>query len=201
MASIGAVVLAAGGSTRLGQAKQLLTFPDGETLVHSAVRVAREGGCEIVCVVTGEGHEQVAQAVADLCPVIICNENWTRGIGSSIRLGVTQLRNVCAIVLFACDQPALDGAVVRALIKQREQTGHAIVASHYADTLGVPALFDRSCFADLERLPDGSGAKGLIEAEPARVAKVEFPSGELDLDSPENLQAWRRAQRSPDARY
>jgi molybdenum cofactor cytidylyltransferase len=201
MANIGAIILAAGGSSRLGEAKQLLTFPDGETLVHSAVRAAKEGGCKIVCVVTGETDERVVQAVADLHPIVVRNEKWSRGIGSSIRLGVQQLAGseLSAIVLLACDQLALDAAIVRALIARHEETGKAIVASHYGDTLGIPALFDRSCLGDLQRLPDDKGAKSLIKADAERVALIEFPEGALDLDSPADVRTWR-ARCSTEAR-
>jgi hypothetical protein len=78
---------AAGSSSRLGQSKQLLDF-NGETLVRSAVRAAIDGGCEIVCVVTGAEREAVKKAVADFHPLVLHNEEWRRGMGSSIRSGV-----------------------------------------------------------------------------------------------------------------
>lgn len=200
MGHVAAIVLAAGGSSRLGEPKQLLVI-EGETLVHSAVRVAQEGGCELVCVVTGEAHEQVAQAVSDLDPIVVRNRTWTRGIGSSIRLGVQQLavRDVSAIILLACDQPALGVDIICAIIARHEETGQAIIASRYAGTLGIPALFDRSCFEELQSLADDRGAKALIEADAARVALIEFPKGALDLDSPADVQTWR-ARCSKEAR-
>lgn len=197
MGKVGAIILAAGGSRRLGQPKQLLQSNEGETLVHSAVRAAIEGGCEPVCVVTGEAHEPVARAVSDLHPIVIRNQNWSRGIGSSIRTGLGQISGVTAVVLLACDQPALSAAVIRALTAKYEETGRAIIASRYADTLGIPAMFDRSCFAELENLPDEFGAKKIIAAEPARVASIEFAEGRRDLDSQADVKVWcarRRAQ-------
>jgi molybdenum cofactor cytidylyltransferase len=164
MGDVGAVVLAAGGSTRLGEAKQLLTYPDDETLVHSVVRSAQEAGCKPVCVVTGQAHDEVTQAVADLSPVVVRNENWRRGIGSSIQLGIEQLSDVCAgVMMLACDQPAVEAGIIRALIEKHEKTGRPIIASHYADTLGIPAFFHRSIFPELLQLPLESGAKRLIE--------------------------------------
>ena len=194
MGGVGAIVLAAGNSSRLGQLKQLLE-PNGETLVHSAVRAAIEGGCEIVCVVTGAEHENVEQAVADLHPVLVHNDEWRHGIGSSIRLGVKRLRDCSALVLLACDQPALDSSIVRMLIQTQEQTGRSIVASHYAETLGIPALFSCDCFEELLRLPDDHGAKSLITIDPNRVAQIEFANGAMDIDTEKDLQAWRRASK------
>ncbi len=193
MGDIGAIVLAAGGSRRLGRPKQLLVSAAGETLVHAAVRAAQEAGCKIVGVVTGEEGERVARAVADLHPRVILNDTWARGIGSSIRHGVEQLAesDFSALVLLACDQPEVDAAIVHALIAKYKKTGCAIIASRYAGTLGIPALFDRTCFGELQSLPDESGAKTLIVAEATRVAHVDFAGGAFDLDSAVDVQAWR----------
>ena len=97
MRRIGGIVLAAGGSTRLGEPKQLLEF-DGETLVHAAVRAAQEGGCDVVCVVTGHASTAVENAVADLRPLLVHNEDWQRGMGSSIRLGLNIIQPASAVV-------------------------------------------------------------------------------------------------------
>ena len=190
MRRIGGIILAAGGSTRLGEPKQLLVF-HGETLVHAAVRAAQEGGCDPVCVVTGHARAAVEHAVADLAPILAHNKEWQRGMGSSARLGLGAVHDASAVVLLACDQPAVDGKVIRALIGQHEHSGRAIVASHYSGTLGIPALFAQSCFAELQGLPDDCGAKAVILADPARVASLEFPGGALDIDVPEDLWAWR----------
>ena len=192
MGDIGAVILAAGGSARLGQPKQLLILGDGETLVHSAVRSALEAGCAKVCVVTGAAHDQVAAAVSDLHPTIAHNRYWSRGIGSSIRHGVSRLSDVSAIVLLTSDQPALDAEIVRTLLSRHAQHESAIVASHYANTLGTPALFPRSYFPALRFLPDKCGAKFLIEANRGRVEVVLFAEGAFDVDWPSDLQTWRK---------
>lgn len=196
MPGIGGIILAAGGSTRLGEPKQLLAF-HGETLVHAAVRAALEGGCDKVCVVTGHAHAEVENAVADLLPLLAHNENWQRGMGSSLRLGLATVLPASAVVLLACDQPAVDGQVVRCLIQRHAQTACAIVAAQYAGTLGIPALFVASCFAELQGLADDRGAKAVIQADPGRVVPWEFPDGVLDLDSPEDLRAWRARSLRP----
>jgi molybdenum cofactor cytidylyltransferase len=189
MRGIGGLVLAAGGSSRLGQPKQLLELR-GETLVHSAVRAAQEGGCDVVCVVTGHAQEAVEEAVADLHPLLVHNADWQRGIGSSIRVGLEAVQPVSAVLLLPCDQPALDATILRSLIEGRYETRRPIVASHYSGTIGIPALFDISCFGELRKLRDECGAKQVIEADPARVTSLKFAAGALDLDSPDDLRAW-----------
>ena len=204
MRSIGAIILAAGGSFRLGQPKQLLTFR-GETLVQRAVRAATEGGCQPVIVVAGQLAETIRIALDNpesfrprssnlpaepgaARATIVENAQWQSGIGTSIRRGLEQLpKSVQGVVLLTCDQPFVDAQIVARLIAEREKTGKPIVASHYANTHGVPVLFDRSFFDALLRLPDNSGAKSLIEAHPGEIASIEFEAGTVDIDTPNDL--------------
>lgn len=190
MPRIGGIILAAGGSTRMGEPKQLIEI-HGAPLVQHAVRAAQEGGCDAVCVVTGQAREAVERAVAALGPQLVHNEHWQRGMGTSIRLGLSAIQPVSAVILLACDQPAVNGTVIRSLIEHHHQTGLPIVASRYADTLGIPALFGECCFAELNDLPDDRGAKSVIQAEPMRVASFAFPAGAIDLDTPEDVRAWQ----------
>lgn len=190
MHRIGGIILAAGGSTRMGVPKQLLVLHDSP-LVCNAVRVAREGGCDEICVVTGHAREAVEKAVAPLSPLLVHNEHWQRGMGSSIRLGLTAIQPVSAVVLLTCDQPAVNAPVIRALIDRHHQTGLPVVASSYGHTLGIPALFAHACFAELDSLVDDCGAKSIIQANPARVTSFDFPAGALDLDSPRDVIAWQ----------
>jgi molybdenum cofactor cytidylyltransferase len=189
MRNIGAVILAAGGSSRLGQPKQLLMFR-GESLVRRAVRAGVEAHCTPVVVVVGEGGNTIRDELRDTSAVIVENPEWERGLGTSIHRGIEHLiesaRAVGAVVLLAGDQPFVDASTIAALVA--EQGKAPIVASSYADTLGVPALFDRSCFEDLLALPDDSGAKSLIAARPNEVAAVSFEKGAIDIDTPSDFQ-------------
>jgi molybdenum cofactor cytidylyltransferase len=93
-----------------------------------------------------------------------------------------------AVVLVACDQPFVDARTIAALLAEQATSGKAIVASSYANTLGIPALFGRSCFEALLALPDDSGAKALIESRPDDVAQIEFEQGAIDIDTPADFQ-------------
>ena len=109
--------------------------------------------------------------------------------GTSIRRGLEQLPEIVeAAVLLLCDQPFVDASVVAELIATHEETRKPIVASGYANTLGVPALFDRSCFAALLALPADSGAKTLMTTRPNDVAAVAFERGAIDIDTPEDFE-------------
>jgi molybdenum cofactor cytidylyltransferase len=230
MRNVAAVVLAAGGSSRLGQPKQLLTFR-GETLIRRAVRAAAEAGCAPILVIVGETREAIERSLdirdsrissssseervalpsappsarasaspsaspstagpaADRKLTVIENAEWRAGIGTSIRRGLERLpKDVDAAVLLTCDQPFLDVAIVRQLIAAYEETGKPIVAASYANTLGVPTLFDRSCFEALLALADTAGAKAFIQSRRGEVASIPFARGEIDIDTPEDLES------------
>jgi molybdenum cofactor cytidylyltransferase len=190
MRNIGAVILAAGGSSRLGQPKQLLSF-GGERLVHRAVRAATEAGCAPVVVVVGASAAAIGDELRGTAALVVENPGWQRGLGTSIRCGVEQLpSHTGAVVLLTCDQPSVQANTIASLVAEHHKTGKPMVASSYADTLGIPALFARFCFEALLALPDDSGAKSLIAANPDDVATVAFEAGAIDIDTPadyENL--------------
>jgi len=191
MRNVGAIILAAGGSTRLGRPKQLLTF-QGESLVRRAVRAATETSCAGVAVVVGDAGADIEKDLRESSALIVPNVEWQRGLGSSIRCGLQHLlasiSDLDAVLIMACDQPFVESSTIAALIAKQEKTRRPIIASSYADTLGVPALFDRSCFEALLALPDQSGAKALIESRPNDVTQVEFERGALDIDTPADLE-------------
>jgi molybdenum cofactor cytidylyltransferase len=192
MRNAGAVILAAGGSSRFGDSKQLLNFR-GETLVGRAVRVAEEAHCSPVVVVVGEsGKNAITDSLRGTSALIVENLDWQRGLGTSIRRGLEQLIESApatdAVILLTCDQPLLDANTITALIAEQDETRKPIVASSYAKTFGVPALFDRSCFEVLLALPNSSGAKSLIAARPDDVASIAFEDGAIDIDTPSDFQ-------------
>ncbi len=191
MQKIGAVILAAGGSSRFGETKQLLPFR-GKTLVRTIIDATREAGCSPVVAVIGSDGEKIHRELGHANVIEIRNTNWQRGIGSSIRGGVQALTDhapdVEAILLLVCDQPAVNGHFIGRLIALREATNKDIVASGYADTVGVPALFNRSLFKELLSLGDEGGAKSIILRNPERVARLAFPEGATDIDIWEDWQ-------------
>ena len=190
MSNVGALILAAGGSGRFGRPKQFLVFR-GETLVGRATRAATDACGAGVVVVAGDTCGQI-EAELRGSSVVVENPEWRRGLGISIRCGLRHLMKraseLDAVVLLACDQPFVDASTIAALIAEHATSGKSIVASSYANTLGIPALFDRSCFEALLALPDDSGAKALIESRRDDVAQIEFEQGAIDIDTPADFE-------------
>jgi molybdenum cofactor cytidylyltransferase len=186
MQKIGAVILAAGESSRFGRPKQLVRFR-GKSLVRRVVDAAKDANCSAIVVVLGSKREQIERELKETDAIVTENKDWRRGIGSSIRVGVesavNQVPDIEAIVLLTCDQPFLKTDTIERLVATREKTKKAIVASSYSKTLGVPALFDRSCFQELLALDDETGAKAIILSNRERVAELLFPEGKIDIDT------------------
>jgi molybdenum cofactor cytidylyltransferase len=88
-----------------------------------------------------------------------------------------------AIMLLVCDQPFVEADTIRNLIVLREKTKESITASSYSNTLGVPALFDRSLFQEPLTLGDEAGVKSIILRNHGRVAQFAFPEGAIDIDT------------------
>jgi molybdenum cofactor cytidylyltransferase len=172
-----AVVLAAGASTRLGEPKQLVRL-GGETLLERAVRTACDAGCSPVVVVLGASAEQIVERCDLSGAVVVVNELWAEGMGSSVRLGVAAVRDADGVVLMACDQPAVTASHLRALM-----ASGGVTASVYAGRKGVPAYFPAAAFAHLLDLRADSGARDLLRG----VAGVELPGGEVDVDTVDDL--------------
>jgi molybdenum cofactor cytidylyltransferase len=184
---VAAVVLAAGGSTRFGEPKQLAAFRS-ETFVRHIVAAAIEAGCAPVVVVVGADAAQITLELTGLAASIVMHPQWSIGLSSSIGVGIQHLidsaAELDAAILLACDQPFVSAVALRQLIQLRLTSGKPIVASAYAATLGIPALFDRSCFPDLLELKGNSGAKGIILSRQHDVAPFNFPAAAIDIDSP-----------------
>jgi CTP:molybdopterin cytidylyltransferase MocA len=178
---IGAVVLAAGASNRLGEPKQLLML-GGETLLERTVRVARAAGCSPVVVVLGAFAEVIQTGCQLGDAVVVVNEDWAKGMGRSVRMGVLALRDLDACVVMTCDMPAVTIAHLQALMASGEVT-----ASSYTGKRGVPAYFPASMFQSLMASQGDAGAKDLLRS----AAHVELVGGELDIDTRQDLElAW-----------
>ncbi|HIK14656.1 MAG TPA: nucleotidyltransferase family protein [Leptolyngbyaceae cyanobacterium M33_DOE_097] len=190
MSRIGILILAAGASTRLGQPKQLLNYR-GKPLIRDMAEVAIKSGCQPVGVVVGAYSEIITSHLDDLGIHIIYNEQWITGMASSIRCGLERMVTITpeldAIVLMVCDQPFVSADLIRQLIRQHHAKNCAIVASEYADILGVPALFHQTLFPELASLQGDVGAKSIICQHRFQADSISFAEGAIDLDCPQDL--------------
>ena len=189
-----AILLAAGASTRLSQPKQLLRLPPfgGETLLDHAVALARASGAAPIFVVLGAHAEEIILECELLDCILVRNEAWAEGIASSLRVGIAAvLENAPAasgVMVLVCDQAGLSADHLRRLLEAHRDDPNHIAASRYAGRAGVPVIFPRAVFPALLELQGDQGARTLLQQSGTAVHTIDFPGGELDLDSPEDLQ-------------
>lgn len=188
LAGVGAVVLAAGPSSRLGRPKQTL-FYRGQSLLRRAALAALDAGCRPVVVVTGANAEVSRRELEGLDVREVFNPLWETGMASSIRAGVEALTgaDAGAAVLLLCDQPHVTAEVISRLVDAHRAAGSPVVASEYGGSFGAPALFGRTLFAELVRLEGAAGAKQVIRRHAAGARFLPFPSGEVDVDTPDDF--------------
>lgn len=206
---VGALVLAAGESSRLGAPKQLLAGTDGRPLVSNVVHALHAAGCDPIVVVLGAYADEVALALIEDATTVhlVPNRAWREGMGSSIRAGIAamsvhgMMQDVGAVLVAACDMPSADSAhfasLREAFVAGAEPGTPARVASEYAatgtgrTTRGIPAVIPRHDWPQLLTLAGDRGAKGLLESPDTRT--VPLTRGSFDLDTPADVAAWRAA--------
>lgn len=192
MVSIAAVILAAGASRRMGSGrpKQLMEL-EGEPLVRRAARIALQAGYDPTIMVLGYQAEDVEGALAGLPVSPVVNKAWNEGMASSIRAGIRVVpQDACAALVMACDQPAVDGFFLIAMLHAHRREPDRIIAAAYAGTVGIPAMFPRRCFEAMKGLTGDRGARALL-AETAVLA-LPLPGGEMDLDTLHDFEEARR---------
>ncbi len=183
------VILAAGGSRRLKQPKQLIPYR-GMTLLRRAASAALGSGVGPVIVVLGAEARPCADDLLGLRVEILIHAGWGEGLGSTIRVGVRAARTghpgLGAVLLMTCDQPGVDADMLHTLAATWRKGAQRIVACGYAGTAGIPAVFAASEFAALESLIGDRGAQALVRSGTGIVI-VPCPAAELDVDESHDL--------------
>jgi molybdenum cofactor cytidylyltransferase len=189
---IGGILLAAGGSSRLGRPKQLISF-GGRTLIRQAAETLIGSACDPVVVVLGAEFELSRAEIAGLGLHICVNGDWQTGMSSSIRAGLAEITRIepelAAVVITLCDQPRVTSANIDRLVAAFRTSRPPIVAAEYGGTAGVPALFSRELFPDLLRLEGDKGARQIIRGNPDRIRTIPIEAAAADIDTSEDLSA------------
>jgi CTP:molybdopterin cytidylyltransferase MocA len=172
------LVLAAGAGVRFGGPKAPFVL-DGERLVDRAVRVMTEAGCDPVIVVLGAWIGDVPGAV------VVVNEEWPEGMGSSLRAGLsalTSMADVGAVIVTLVDLPGLTAAGVRPFL----ESPALIAAATFDGERGHPVKFAREHWADVSAVARGDeGARRFLKGR-SDVVLIEIGDVAvgLDMDTP-----------------
>lgn len=205
-ARLAAVILAAGGSSRLGRPKQLLRYR-GATLIERAVRLAgRVAGCGIVVVVGAERqrlrsllrrHPQRRAGGGHLS--VVGNTRWAAGLATSLNAGISAVPPTAkAALILVVDQARLDAYDIDRLVAAWRRRPSKPAAARYLERRGVPAVLPRRWFSVLAGLEGDVGARQVLR-DLDDISLVEMPAAAFDVDRPADvteLRANRKARRS-----
>ena len=185
------ILLAAGESKRMGTPKQLLTYK-GSSLIRHAATQAVKSNCDPIVIVLGANSDRISPEISDLPVQITYNTQWQQGMSASISTGINALLEMNidfdALVVALADQPLITSLVYNHLIASYYQNDVKIVASSYNNTIGVPALFDRTLIPELLKMKQQGGAKQLLNKYSDRALNLNVPEAAIDIDTPADYQ-------------
>jgi len=184
-----ALILAAGDARRFGSPKQLAKY--GGNCLLERVMIQAEAACPgRVKVVLGAHADKITAELAIIPERVVINNHWRQGLASSIRAGIESLPSGTSAALFLLgDQPLLESHHIKQIVDVWSNSRSSIVASHYDETVGVPALFPRDLFNELCALSADMGAKAIIKRYADRLKTIDLPEAALDIDTETQLQA------------
>lgn len=185
---ISAVVLAAGGSTRMGRPKLALPVR-GVPMIRRVTQAALASRCREVIVVLGTNADLYRPLLEGLDVRLVENPDPGEGMGSSIRIGIEALSSDAeGVVILLADQPLVSAAVIDYLIETAASEGRRIVASTYRGTVGPPVYFHRALFLEMLTLEGDRGARSVIEAYPKEGLAVPLDdTAAVDIDTGDDL--------------
>jgi len=181
---IAGIVLAAGGSTRMGRPKMLLPAGVG-TLLSAAVAPLLEAGLDRVVVVLGDREQEVrrgARLPADPRIVLVVCPDWRAGMASSLKRGLESCADADAVVVALGDQPGVTAERVR-MVMAAFVSGRDLVVPFHRGIPAHPVLFGRSLFSELEALSGDVGAREVVRRHEGEAVRIEIePLPDIDTE-------------------
>jgi len=191
---IAALILAAGGSRRLGRPKQLEPW-GSTTLLGHVIDLVESFPVDETWVVVGADLDRVVNEIGPRPVGIIQNPDWETGLASSLRVGLdalTQLSKADGVLVFLGDQPSVRADVVTALIEKHRRSSAMAIVPKYRYSLGNPVLLDRALWPRLMSLEGDEGAQRLLQAHSEWVEEVWFDSlPPRDIDTQADVEELR----------
>lgn len=191
MDKIPILLLAAGGSTRMGQPKQLLPW-GGQTLIEHQIQTLLQTG-NPVNVVLGSNSNLIIPVIEKYPVNIFINTDWESGMGSSISFGIGRMiqkyPDANGVLITLLDQPLITTSYLQTMLDAfRSDCRQILVSRSSSGWTGVPVLFDRCYFAELSELKNDEGAKKIVKRHEENVILLD--AGELleDMDTPKTYQ-------------
>jgi molybdenum cofactor cytidylyltransferase len=194
-ADIACVLLAAGGSRRLGLPKQLVRYRARPLLLHAAM-AARSAlpRAPLIVVVGLEALRLRLSLRRTRCAArVVANPRWDRGLATSLNAGLAAApRSARAALVLLVDQPHVGAAQLKRLLAAWRRRPGVPAAAFYCGRSGVPAVLPRRRWRELKSLEGDQGARALLRG--TDVTLVDMPEAAVDIDTPADLARLRFRQ-------
>jgi molybdenum cofactor cytidylyltransferase len=201
-AQVGAVILAAGTSTRMGRAKQLLPLGASTVLARTIDNVRSAGLAEIVLVLGASAEairRQLPQSLLQHLRVVV-NQAYVQGMASSLREGLSALDpQTAAALIILGDQPFIRPQTLHQIIAGYQRSGAQIVIPAHQGKRGNPVLLSRQLFPEVMALEGDTGCRAIFSKHLESILKVEVedPGILLDIDNQEDYDRLLKEQHPP----
>ena len=189
--TLGAILLAAGQSTRMGAFKPLLPFGD-QTVIESCLDYLQRGGVETIVVVVGHRADAIREKLSGLPIHFVLNPDEDSEMAESIACGVRALPLECkATFITPVDYPAIPPRVVTALTETWQACDAKLLVPEYEGRGGHPVLINLGFRAELLSLDSGRGLRGLFDEHRTQVCRVPVDSPFIarDIDTWDDYRA------------
>lgn len=186
MCKIGAIILAAGKSKRMGKPKLLLPF-NGKPLITYPFQLALHHRLNPIVCVTGCYHEQIQNLFSSERDItLVFNHQFEKGMASSLKAGIHTIKEkVDAVLIFLGDQPLIPKEVVQTIIEEYKKgklKGVKIIRPLFGKTVGHPILFDQSLFYEFDTLQGDEGGKSILKRHQASLKYLPFKNEQWGID-------------------
>lgn len=199
---IAAVVLAAGGSTRLGQPKQLLQL-GGLPILEHVLRTVRSTSVDVRYIVLGYAAEEIRNQVSLAGIREIDNPDFLDGQSTSVCAAVSAVPDEASAIIFVLgDQPLQSAEVIDMLAKSYREHPDSIIQPEYSDGPGNPVLIDRSLFPQLAALTGDTGARPLLKEMQDQIRRIDCSQWcrPADVDTWEDYELVKSAYQASSAK-
>ena len=188
MGKIWAIILAAGESKRMKVPKMLLPF-NGKTMIEMVIENVIGSEVFRILVVLGSNRDEILGSISNLSVDHCYNENYRKGMLSSVQCGFKNLpADFEAVLVFPGDQPFIEPDVIDLIIKSYRETRNGIIVPVYINKRGHPVLIDRKYADEINILEENQGLRSLLKLHPEDVLEVKINSPGIlkDFDTEED---------------
>ncbi len=185
------IILAAGSSSRLGQAKQLVEH-NGKSLIRMAIEQSLELNADVRLCVLGHSHELISQEISSYDIITLVNKRYSEGMNTSISNGIKYLMQhhpvIEQVLIMLVDQPFIPHLHYQQLLDKAKSGEYKIVATSYDQTIGVPAVFNQTLFDELSQINGEKGAKAIMtNTNQSLLTSIPCKEAAIDIDLPDDL--------------